>query len=130
MKCEICKKEVDYLEKHHIVPKCRGGSDDKSNLVEICLVCHGLAHDVSFKNNRGGLIKEQINKNTKLNLEARKWLEKNEDLVHKKMMDLYYEDEDKHTLMLLLIDKNNMRAEHLAEWILEGKTKFKSSFTF
>ena len=61
MNCEICKNDVKHLEKHHIIPKSRGGSDDKSNLIMVCSECHGLAHDVSFSNERGGgLIKEKI----------------------------------------------------------------------
>jgi len=128
--CEICKNDVEYLEVHHIIPKSRGGTDDCDNLKKICLVCHGLAHDVSFKNNRGGLIKEQMDKSVKLNNEARKWLESNEDLVSSKLNKLYYEDEKKYMLILLLIETSRMRAEHIAEWVLEGKTNFKTSFTF
>ena len=46
---------------HHIVPKSRGGSDNEGNLINLCLECHGKAHDVTFKSN-GGLIKESIRK--------------------------------------------------------------------
>ena len=54
MKCKICEKKTEFLESHHIIPKSRGGTDDKSNLIELCSKCHGLAHNVSFAN-------EQIN---------------------------------------------------------------------
>lgn len=34
----------EYYEKHHIVPKCLGGSDDKSNLIFLTYREHFLAH--------------------------------------------------------------------------------------
>lgn len=39
----LSKKEV-YCETHHIVAKCMGGSDDKSNLVNLTAREHFLAH--------------------------------------------------------------------------------------
>jgi hypothetical protein len=33
-----------YSEKHHIVPKCMGGSNDKANLVKLAAKEHFLAH--------------------------------------------------------------------------------------
>ena len=53
--CKICKTKSNNLENHHIIPKSRGGDDSDCNLIEICSKCHGLAHDVSFSNERGGL---------------------------------------------------------------------------
>jgi hypothetical protein len=34
----------EYSEKHHIVPKCMGGSDDNSNLVSLTAREHFIAH--------------------------------------------------------------------------------------
>lgn len=33
-----------YTEKHHIIPRCMGGSDDTSNLVDLCPREHFIAH--------------------------------------------------------------------------------------
>lgn len=37
-------RKLGYSEKHHIVPKCLGGSDDKFNLVVLTAREHFLAH--------------------------------------------------------------------------------------
>lgn len=37
-------RKLDYSEKHHIIPRCLGGSDDKSNLVVLTAREHFLAH--------------------------------------------------------------------------------------
>ena len=34
----------EYKERHHIVPKCMGGSDDEENLVDLLLREHIIAH--------------------------------------------------------------------------------------
>lgn len=40
------KKKLEYFETHHIVPRCLGGNDDRTNLVELTarehFVCHWL----------------------------------------------------------------------------------------
>jgi hypothetical protein len=38
-----------YVEKHHIVPKCMGGSDDASNLVPLTPEEHYIAHQLLVK---------------------------------------------------------------------------------
>lgn len=38
-----------YVEKHHIVPRCLGGSDDESNLVQLTLREHFIAHKLLYK---------------------------------------------------------------------------------
>ena len=130
MKCKICNKKNEHLELHHIIPKSRGGSDDVSNLIELCSECHGKAHDVSFTNDRGGLVKESIAiKRTKENID-RKWLDNNENMVHDKMMNLYNKDEDTHMLMLLLLEKGKFTPSRIREWTELGKVSFKTSFTF
>ncbi len=41
-------RKQGYFERHHIIPKCMGGSDDKSNLVFLTAkehyICHHLLH--------------------------------------------------------------------------------------
>jgi len=61
MICTHCKKSSKELHKHHIVPRSRGGTDDDDNIVLLCIDCHGLAHDASFKS-RNGLIASGIQK--------------------------------------------------------------------
>lgn len=34
----------EYYEKHHIIPKCLGGSDDKENLIKLTYREHFIAH--------------------------------------------------------------------------------------
>lgn len=51
------KKSKDfYYEKHHIIPKCLGGNDDKCNLVLLTakehFICHHLLHKI-HPNHRG-----------------------------------------------------------------------------
>jgi hypothetical protein len=49
-------KHDEYYEKHHIIPKCLGGSDDKTNLIFLTYREHFLAHLLLTKihpNHRG-----------------------------------------------------------------------------
>ena len=130
MKCKLCSKKTEHLELHHIIPKSRGGSDDANNLIKLCSKCHGLAHDVSFSNNRGGLIKEAIDKNKNKYKRDTEWLYKNQTLVQDKMMDLYNRNEDEHMLILLLMEKGRFTSSHIKEWVECRKVSFKTSFTF
>ena len=130
MKCKLCNKKTEHLENHHIIPKSRGGTNDESNLIKLCSECHGLAHDVSFTNERGGLIKESKEKSKIQDKIDRKWLDDNENFVHEKMMDLYNRDEDTHMFMLLLLEKGRFKASHIRKWCEVGKVTFKTSITF
>lgn len=38
------RKTADYVEKHHIIPKCLGGSNEKENLVELTAREHFICH--------------------------------------------------------------------------------------
>ena len=38
-----------YTEIHHIIPKCMGGTDDKSNLVKLTAREHYIAHKLLTK---------------------------------------------------------------------------------
>lgn len=41
------KRQLEgYVEKHHLVPRCLGGSDDKENLVELTAREHFLCHQL------------------------------------------------------------------------------------
>ena len=43
---------TDYLEEHHILPRCMGGGDEESNLVLMNYRCHVLAHCLLFLMNQ------------------------------------------------------------------------------
>jgi hypothetical protein len=40
---------IGYVEKHHIVPRCLGGSNDKTNLVKLTAEEHYVAHQLLVK---------------------------------------------------------------------------------
>ena len=40
---------ADYTEKHHIIPRCMGGTDDPSNLVRLTPEAHYVAHQLLVK---------------------------------------------------------------------------------
>lgn len=130
MKCHLCSKETEFLEKHHIIPKSRGGGDTESNLIEVCSDCHSLAHDVSFKNDRGGLVKEGILRAKFRDEMSKKWLVDNEELVNSRLENLYHEDLDKYMLLITLLDLPGFNAQQIREWYETGKTSFKTTITF
>ena len=47
---------IGYNEKHHVIPKCLGGNDDKENLVELTakehFLCHMLLCEIYPKNDK------------------------------------------------------------------------------
>lgn len=45
----------EYTEKHHIIPRCLGGSDDKDNLVALTYREHFLCHKLLCKMHPGNL---------------------------------------------------------------------------
>ena len=44
-------KPEDYAERHHIIPKCLGGSEDENNLVYLTAEAHYVAHQLLVKMN-------------------------------------------------------------------------------
>jgi DNA-binding sugar fermentation-stimulating protein len=40
--CELCKREVEVLTRHHLKPKARGGA--KGMHVMVCLSCKDMIH--------------------------------------------------------------------------------------
>ena len=43
----------EYHERHHIVPKCKGGTDDKENLIDLFAKEHFMAHKLLAEENAG-----------------------------------------------------------------------------
>ena len=56
--CVACGDDnPDHLNNHHLVPRSVGGSDDESNLITLCRVCHGKIHGCEWSNNHRWLVK-------------------------------------------------------------------------
>lgn len=50
IKRAIARKKPDgYFEKHHIIPRCRGGTDDKENIANLTASEHYVAHQLLVK---------------------------------------------------------------------------------
>lgn len=78
-KCCNCSK-VRVLEKHHIVPVSRGGTEEENNLTFLCGECHGKAHNVSFRG-KDGLIKTAMDNKNKFLSHCAEWVHNNEDYI-------------------------------------------------
>ncbi len=50
-KCDVCSDPFPSIHRHvhHKVPKSLGGTDDPSNLANLCPQCHDLLHNVAYK---------------------------------------------------------------------------------
>jgi len=96
-KCSNC--EGDGVHLHHIVPKSRGGSDNPSNLVLLCLDCHSKAHNVSFKSD-GGIIKDAVKRTKDGWKVAGEWFRDNSDDIFSFLDFLYDYDETLHNFFL------------------------------
>lgn len=42
MICDLCKRNVNNLTKHHLIPKSRGGA--KGDTIQLCLSCKDMVH--------------------------------------------------------------------------------------
>lgn len=49
MICKLCKKNVDTLERHHIIPRSQGGLNTKENIIKICSDCHYKIHHPDYE---------------------------------------------------------------------------------
>jgi hypothetical protein len=47
--CGVCKEiyNIDLLETHHKIPRSLKGSDDPSNLIDLCAICHTSIHTLA-----------------------------------------------------------------------------------
>lgn len=48
----------EYKERHHIIPRCIGGTDDEDNLIDLYAHEHFMAHKLLAEENQnvGGLV--------------------------------------------------------------------------
>lgn len=49
--CNFAPMDTGIINRHHIIPKCAGGSDEDSNKVDLCPTCHAISHAL-IKNNK------------------------------------------------------------------------------
>lgn len=49
---ENVKDSENYQERHHIIPKCLGGNDDKDNLIYLYAQEHYYAHKLLYQENK------------------------------------------------------------------------------
>ena len=47
--CQLCGKRFQLLHIHHKIPIKKGGSNDKSNLIQVCSRCHRNLHNKKIK---------------------------------------------------------------------------------
>jgi 5-methylcytosine-specific restriction endonuclease McrA len=52
--------QASDLHHHHLIPRVLGGSDDETNLITLCVECHGKMHGVEWKLGLGELIKAGV----------------------------------------------------------------------
>jgi hypothetical protein len=56
--CVLCgEDDQSTLEHHHYIPESMGGSDDESNMMTLCGVCHGKVHHIPRPMNLRDLIR-------------------------------------------------------------------------
>lgn len=46
--CRICGAKED-IDKHHIIPKIKGGTNEKDNIICLCRGCHMLIHKLGIE---------------------------------------------------------------------------------
>jgi len=59
--CDTCLENSDNLMTHHVLPRSLGGLDHKTNIVNICDLCHSKIHSHNFIK-QATLIKKGIEK--------------------------------------------------------------------
>lgn len=67
-----------YVESHHVIPRCMGGTDDKNNLVNLTPEEHYLAHQLLVKMYPGhyGLVSAALYMCTRTNNKVYGWLKR------------------------------------------------------
>lgn len=93
------RKLTCYTEKHHIIPKCLGGTEKKTNIVELTAEEHFLAHQLLVKMHpeHTGLIWAAIKmtgdkSNKRLNNKLYGWLKRKNSLESRLRLEAMWKD--------------------------------------
>lgn len=127
MVCSLCNKKTNLLEKHHIIPKSKGGLDTSNNLINICGECHSKIHDVSFSRS---LIKPSLDKKLGDLEQGMLWMKvpANENLVYERLMKVYDDQgPEKHNYIVTLIENDSINCFDLMNWIEKGCLNIKKN---
>lgn len=111
-----------YVEKHHVVPKCLGGSDDPSNLVILTAREHYVAHQLLVKLNPSdlrisyaALMMTRLGKsNGRVNNRYYSWLKEN----YSRLQSMYMKERLKNTPNVST--KDSVRAIRKQAWLGEN----------
>jgi hypothetical protein len=61
--CVACgDSNPEHLQQHHLVPRSCGGSDDNTNKITLCCICHGKWHGIERDNSHKALIFAGMNR--------------------------------------------------------------------
>jgi len=124
--CEYCKKEKE-LEKHHIIPKSLGGSDNIENIKLLCGICHGKAHSANFKDNRKGLIAKGIERRKLNDAKAMFWFDKNEKYITETLDNLYDENQYLWEFIVSGMNLGVVGIPNIYDLFHNGKTNIKGT---
>ncbi len=42
--CELCKRNVSFVTKHHLIPLEKGGKKLDTDIIQLCQTCHSAIH--------------------------------------------------------------------------------------
>lgn len=103
-RCHICDGDFPDIHKHthHIKPRSLGGTDDPSNLVELCPGCHDALHAIAYKlaskKASPSRIQDQVSIIYKTNIEAQKKCFKLASLVREAILSSAEVEQDPNSL--------------------------------
>lgn len=93
------KKPNTYSERHHIIPKCLGGGDKKSNLIYLSAEAHFVAHQLLVKLNPGhhGLMEAVVwmsvhPSGKRCNNRLYSWIRKTYSIVNSERVKLWHKN--------------------------------------
>ena len=56
--CAACgDDDPSHLHQHHLVPRSRGGGDEETNTITLCVECHGKVHGRELHNGHNALVR-------------------------------------------------------------------------
>ena len=118
--CKTCGKDTDELYKHHIIPIANGGKDKKENIIDICVDCHRIAHDLSFKSSKGpirnGIKKTKDAHDYFCNLDDNFWLGFFDDLNLDKINN-FNKNNNKNKTLFIIISKSGNTLETISNFL-------------